>query len=463
MRGNRMEIHAEARRILALAWPIMLTGLNWTLMHLIDVAIVGHAGTEELGALAASRAVSFIVIVIGLAGLTGVLVFVARADGGGRLAESGDVLKGGLLLGLVLGVVALVGLLARAEALLHLLGVAESLVPHAARVLRAIALAYPFQFTMAAASYFLEGISRPRRVMIVNLGMLPLNAVLAVLLVFGWAGLPALGAVGAMLATALASVAGAAAMLALAWTAPAAAARGVRDWSLPSLRRAAPWAARLAWFGCVPALAAALEMAGFSYLIVLSTHLGLATAAAFQAVFSLHNLTFAMAMGFGSAAGVRVGNAVGAGVRAEAWPRALIAGGATVAVIGALALVLFVAARPVTVAFSEDPAVRELAAAMLMLMAPFMIFDGVQYVFASALRSLGEQVWAGINGIIGFFLITGGLGWLAVQAGWGATGLVLAGGIGMVSAAALQFARFAWVLRRSDRTAGSGADPLEAR
>ena len=42
-----------------------------------------------------------------------------------------------------------------------------------------MALAYPAQFVLAAASYFLEGISRPRRVMAVNLIMLPLNALLA--------------------------------------------------------------------------------------------------------------------------------------------------------------------------------------------------------------------------------------------------------------------------------------------
>ena len=72
---------AEAGRILRLAWPIMLTSLNWTLMHLIDVAVVGHYGTAELAALGASRIVTFIVIVMGFAGLTGILVFTARADG----------------------------------------------------------------------------------------------------------------------------------------------------------------------------------------------------------------------------------------------------------------------------------------------------------------------------------------------------------------------------------------------
>jgi MATE family multidrug resistance protein len=68
------------------------------------------------------------------------------------------------------------------------------------------------------------------------------------------------------------------------------------------------------------------------------------------------------------------------------------------------------------------------------------------------LRSLGEQVWAGLNGIIGFFVVTGGLGWLLVRQGWGADGLAYAAGIGMLACAVLQFARLAWVLRRSARS-----------
>ena len=67
MRYNRAETIAEARRIFGLAWPIMLTSLNWTLMHIIDVAVVGHYGTSELAALAASRTLTLIAIVMGYA------------------------------------------------------------------------------------------------------------------------------------------------------------------------------------------------------------------------------------------------------------------------------------------------------------------------------------------------------------------------------------------------------------
>jgi MATE family multidrug resistance protein len=84
---------------------------------------------------------------------------------------------------------------------------------------------------------------------------------------------------------------------------------------------------------------------------------------------------------------------------------------------------------------------------MLAVMGAFLIFDGLQYVFGAALRSLGEQVWAGINGIIAFFLVTGGAGWLLVRQGWGADGLALAAGLGMLVCGLLQFGRLVWVLK----------------
>ncbi|MFN3943575.1 MAG: MATE family efflux transporter [Allosphingosinicella sp.] len=451
MRYNRAETIAEGRRILALAWPIMLTSLNWTLMQLIDVAMVGQAGTAELGALAASRALTFISIVMGLAALSGVLVFSARDDGAGRLRDTGDRLRSGVMLALLLGFAAFAVLMLWAEALLAAIGVAPELHAPGAAVIRAIALAYPAQYVMAAASYFLEGISRPRRVMAVNLGMLPVNALLDWLLVNGHWGFPALGAVGAALATTIASIGGAAAILILCWVLPRAEARGVRDLSRPALKRALRGVPALAWFGLVPAIAAGLELAGFSWLIALSTQLGLVPAAAFQAMFSLHNVVFALSMGFGSAAGVRVGNAVGAGEIEHAWPRAMIAAGLSALVLGAFALFLALFAGTMVGPFSGDAEVRALAAAMLVLMAPFMLFDGLQYVFTGALRSLGEQVAAGVNGVISFFFVTGGLGWLLVRGGWGPDGLVYAAGAGMLVCAALQFARLAWVLRRGGR------------
>lgn len=454
MRYNRAETIAEAGRILRLAWPIMLTSLNWTLMHLIDVAVVGHYGTDELGALAASRTLTFISIVIGFSGLSGVLVYASRADGAGDLRESGDILRSGLGLGLLLAAATMALLMLAAEPLLRVVGVSDGLAAPGAAVVEAMALAYPAQFILAATSYFLEGISRPQRVMAVNLAMLPANALLAWAWVGGHLGLPAMGAVGAAYATATISTLGAALILLLAWLLPRAAERGVRDWSPAALRRALAGIPRLAWFGTVPAVAAALELAGFSWLMALSTQLGVAAAGAFQAMLSIHNIAFALSMGFGSAAGVRIGNAIGAGEREKAWPRAMTAGALVSLLLGLISLVLVFAAELLVWPFSDDPQVLALAASMLAVIGAFLLFDGLQYVFGAALRSLGEQVWAGINGIIGFFVVTGGLGWLLVSRGWGPDGLAYAAGMGMLVCALLQFGRLAWVLRRPARRRG---------
>ncbi len=449
MRYNRAETAAEARRILRLAWPIMLTSLNWTLMHIIDVAVVGHYGTGELAALAASRTLTFIAIVMGFSGLSGVLVFAARADGGGRLAETGEILRSGLALSLVIGVMAAAVLGFWAYPLLALVGVDSGLLAPGAAVVEAMALAFPAQLLLAASSYFLEGISRPRRVMTVNLMMLPVNALLAWAWVGGHLGLPALGAVGAAYATASVSWLGAAAMLVLIWILPRAGERRIRDFSAAALRRAVRGVPALAGFGLMPAIGASLELAGFAWLMVLSTQLGNAAAGAFQAMLSIHNLAFALSMGFGSAAGVRVGNAVGAGELEAAWPRAMIAGGLAAAILILLSLLLVFGAPFWVLPFSDDPAVLVLAASMLSIMAGFLLFDGLQFVFGAALRSLGQQVWASVNGIVGFFLVLGLTGSLLVGSGWGPDGLAYAAGLGMLVAGLLQFGRLAWVLRDS--------------
>ena len=182
----------ETRRILALAWPVMLTSLNWTILHVTDVIVVGLVGTGEVAALGASRSLTFVAIVAGLAGLSGVLVFTARADGAGDLKRTGGVLREGLALAVLLGLAIGLLLFAFAAPMLAAMGVAGGLVPQAARVVRVMAVSFPFQLVIVAASYFLEGVSRPRRVMTVNLSILPLNALLAWALSGGHLGLPAL-------------------------------------------------------------------------------------------------------------------------------------------------------------------------------------------------------------------------------------------------------------------------------
>ena len=438
----------ETRRLLALAGPVVLTGLNWTLLQVTDVVVVGAVSTREAAALGASRSLTFIGIVVGLAWLSGVLVVAARADGAGDLPRTGGVLREGVALAVALGLGLAVMLFALATPLLAAVGVAPGLVEPGARVVRVIALGYPFQLVLIAAGFFLEGISRPGRVAAVNLSILPINAVLAWALAGGHLGLPAWGAVGAAAATAVSAVIGAAAMLAAAWRLPRASARRLRSWASADWRVVPAGALRLARFGAVPAIASGLELTGFAILIALSTQDGDTVAHAFQIVFAAHNVTFALAVGLGSAAGVRAGNAVGEGRPVAAVRRTWLAVALVVAAMAAAAAVMIAAPAAIVALFPSTPAVQALAAAMLPRWAPFILFDGVQVVLVYALRSLGDQVAAGINSVLAYFVVTGGVGWWLAGQGAGAMGLVWASGAGMVAAALLHGLRFAVVASR---------------
>src|SRR3546814_3776675 len=68
--------------------------------------------------------------------MSGVLVFVARADGAGDLRRTGRVLREGLVLGLGFGVAAWIVLFGFASELLAAVGIVPALVPDAARVVR---------------------------------------------------------------------------------------------------------------------------------------------------------------------------------------------------------------------------------------------------------------------------------------------------------------------------------------
>jgi MATE family multidrug resistance protein len=446
------DTRAETRRVLALAWPVMLTSLNWTILHVTDVIVVGLVGAHEVAALGASRSLTFIAIVTGLAWLSGVLVHAARADGAGDLPRTGQVLREGLVLGLLLGLVVGTVMFLFADTMLAGIGVAPTLVEPAGRVVRVMAFTYPPQLMIVAASFFLEGVSRPRRVAVVNLSILPLNALLAWAMSGGHLGLPAMGAVGAATATAIASGLGAVGMITAALTLPRAKERGVRRLDLAAWRGVPAGIAALAVFGIVPAVASGMELAGFSILIALSTQFGDDVAHAFQIVFSVHNVTFGLALGLGSACGVRVGNAVGEGDPNAAISRALIATGLSVLALGVCGIVLIVARGPIVAAFPADPAVHVVALAMLPVWAPFILFDGAQVVLVYALRSLGDQVVAGINSIVAYFVVTGGAGWWMVHTGVGPIALVYASGLGMLTAATLHGGRF-WIVRQRLRRA----------
>lgn len=435
---------AEIGRLSALAWPVALTHLQWIALNVVDVIMLGHASTEELGYFGAGRLGNWVALIIGIAALTGVQVFAARAEGAGDKAACGAVFRQGVLFALAMAFGMMIPTLLFAEPILRVAGVPPELAGGGAAALMAMALNFPGQFLLAAASLFLEGLSRPRVAMTVAILTVPLNILFNWILIFGAGGIPAMGAVGAALGTALANLVGAALLLAYVARMPGRDAYGIGG----SWRGAWREGRALRRFGLAPGIASGFENSGFAVLIALSTQFGAAVAGAFQVMISVHVVTIVLPLGFASAAAVRVGNAVGAGEQGEIARRAWLAIGLALVALLPWTAAYLLAPDLLATPFSDDPAVRTAAVAMIVAMAAFLWADAVQIVSVFALRAAGDQVAAGVIQAVSYFGVMTSLGWLFVHRfDTGPSGIALAMGLGLATAAVAAVLRLRWLTK----------------
>ena len=129
----------------------------------------------------------------------------------------------------------------------------------------------------------------------------------------------------------------------------------------------------------------------FSGAAVLAGWLGTVPLAAHQIAISCASLLFMVPLGLSIALAVRTGQAVGAGRLDQVRPMALGATILTCATAAVSSLVLMLAGGAVAGAFvKDDPAVVALAARVLAIVGVFQLFDGLQVVFAGALRGLTD-------------------------------------------------------------------------
>jgi MATE family multidrug resistance protein len=181
------------------------------------------------------------------------------------------------------------------------------------------------------------------------------------------------------------------------------------------------------------------EGGAFSAAAVMAGWLGTVPLAAHQIAISCAALTFMVPLGFSIALSVRTGEAVGAGRPERVRPMAVGASILTCVTAGLSTLAFVLAGEAVARAFTPDGAVVALAAKVLVIAAIFQLFDGLQVVFAGALRGLADVKaplaatfaaywllalpagwWFGVRGDAGLEAI-----WAALAAGLAVAALLL--------------------------------------
>ena len=188
-------IRKEIRQTLKLAGPIILAQLAQVSMTFVDTVMVGWLGTRQLAGVALGGAVLFPLVVVSLGILMAVGPMVAQGHGGGDRKAIKGAVRQGLWLATLLAVAATLAVW-QGSWLLRWSGQEEEMIVLAEGYLRAIMWGVAPHLWFAVLRCFMEGLSRPRVVLIVTVGGLLLNVAGNYVLMYGKLGFPALGLVG---------------------------------------------------------------------------------------------------------------------------------------------------------------------------------------------------------------------------------------------------------------------------
>lgn len=406
------------REVALLAFPIVLTQMSQTVMHVVDSIFVGRLGAAQLGALGFAGIWLWTVMSVFSGTATAVQTFVSQAHGAGREQECGAWAWQGLYAVVPSLAVALCVFVAAADWLWTVSGASPEIREHAMSYARM----RPYGMTglgvwIVLASFF-RGLGNTRTPLVATIVANGVNAVLAWALVFGRLGLPAMGVAGAGLATSIAEWVGALMLLIALTLGPVRVRYGTRpvlpDWRAIRrfLRTGLPIGGQ--WV---------LDMSAFAIFTTLVARMGNASMAATQTMISLLSMSFMQAIGIGLAATTLVGRYKGAGDLGSAVRSYRSARKLGIVLAAGVAALFLLAPDALLSMYTNDAEVLRLGRPLLVLGAAFQLFDAIQIVAGGALRGAGDTRWPFVVQTALAWLLRLPLAWLfAVTWGGGVVG-----------------------------------------
>jgi putative MATE family efflux protein len=376
------------REIWRLAVPAFGALVAEPVFLLTDTAIVGHLGTPQLAGLGVAGALLATTVSVCVFLAYGTTASVARRLGAGDLRAALEQGIDGMWLALGLGVLlAGVGAVVAAP-LVALFGTSPEVTPHALTYLRISLLGVPAMLVVLAATGVLRGLQDTRTPLVVAVVGAVANAALNVALVYG----VGLGIAGSAIGTVITQVGSAVAFTLVVGRGATRLKASVR----PDLR-----GVRTAASAGVPLVARTVTLrAALLLMTYVATAQGTVAIAAHQVAFTIWILLSLALDAVAIAGQAIVGRYLGAGEvdAARAVTRRMIQWGiAAGAVLGAIVLVLRAAYIPL---FTEDQAVRDLLASVLVVAALSQPLAGVVFVLDGVLIGAGDARYLARAGFV---------------------------------------------------------------
>ncbi len=405
------------RRAVSLGWPVAVQQTLNTLMRTVDLVVTGLFSPAAVAAVGLADLYAQIPLRVGLALGTGSIALSSQDTGRGADLTRNRAITQALLLGALCGLPLVgVGVLFGGP-LIALLGAEAAVVDSGGRYLAVVFAAAPMRIVGLVGSRSMQGAGDTRTPMLVNGVANALNILLTVALGLGLWFAPELGIFGVGVATAVSRTLEAVALtvaLAGPWTAPSLArprdlglTRQLVSVSLPSFAEG---------------MSSTLASFPFNSLTLL---FGTEANAAYHIGRRIYQqLTGPLYRSFSTVTSIVVGQLLGEGESGDARYAAGAILALSLVTLGAAGAVMFVGAGRMVRVFTSDAATIDYAIGFTRAFAISMLFFGVFFPIAGALRGAGDTrtpFYARLIGSVVFMLGASYL--LAITLGYGIVGI----------------------------------------
>lgn len=381
------EFRSEAAATLRLALPLIAAQLIFMGFGVVDTIMAGRLGEQALAAIGVGFNIWMPIFVMFMGICMAVSPIVAQRIGAGRAPETiGDFLRQALLVGVALGLVWMVLIVAIAGPLVAQLGLSLEAAELAVRYLHIEAISAVFFCLCFVQRFAIEGLGDTRPVLVTGLAGFTVKLLVNVALVFGYFGAPKLGAVGAAWGTVAASV-----VMTGVYALQLAGLRKFRGLRLfGGSFRVTSEALEMLRLGLPIGLILLAEAGLFGAAALLMARFGDTLVAAHLVAINFASVMFMVPLGLSLAATVRVGQAAGAGDDAGVRFRGQVAMALSLGFALLSAALMGFAPEAIVALYTHDPRVAPAAATFLFYAALFQFFDGLQCTANGALRGLKD-------------------------------------------------------------------------
>jgi multidrug resistance protein, MATE family len=423
----RAELRADLGTVLRHAGTMLLGQLAVMAFTVTDTIVAGRFSPQALAALSVAGAINISVYVTALGVVQALLPIYAELHGAQQPRALGSAFRQALYLGMAVMLLGMAVLLFPTP-LLVLAKVPPDLLPLAQHYLSIMAWALAPTLAFRMFSALNQATGSPRVVTLMQISALIIKVPLTVWFTFGGWGLPAMGLAGcAWSSFAVYWLLFLGAVWLLRGQARYAQLAVFSRWERPDWQRLAQYA-RL---GLPAGLAYMIEVTSFTLMALLIARQGVQAAAAHSVASNVVAVLYMIPLTISIAGSARVSYWIGASDEQRGKQLARLNVWLTIAIAASASTLMWLLARPIASLYSPEPAIVQLAVALLGWVALYHFFDAAQSICSFTLRCWRITLmplavytvclWGGGLGL-GFALAYHGLGpWPALhnpQAFW---------------------------------------------